>query len=193
MNETKEAPLDEEVLMDHEYDGIQEYDNPMPRWWKLIFLGTFVFSLGYLFWFEVSGHGLSVLASYEAEVQAFNKIEAARAMKEKPSEEALEKLMADKELMASAGALYKQHCVQCHAEKGEGNIGPNLTDDHWIHGKGKLMDVYEVVQSGVPVKGMPPWGKQLKPNELRQVVAFVGTLRGTNVPGKEPQGEPVAP
>ena len=70
-------------------------------------------------------------------------------------------------------------------------IGPNLTDNAWIHGAGKLTDIYGVVDGGVAAKGMPAWGRQLTPIELRKVVAFVGTLRGTNVPGKAAEGTPV--
>ena len=78
-----------------------------------------------------------------------------------------------------------------HAEQGQGNIGPNLTDDHWLHGKGTLMDIYGTVHDGVPQKGMPAWSRQLTPAELTKVVAFVGTLRGKDLPGKAPEGAEV--
>lgn len=189
--DASESPYDEDKLMDHEYDGIREYDNPMPGWWKALFLGSVLFSFGYVFWYHISGHGLSVAEEYAADVAAANAVAAAQAMKEKVSEASLEKLMADAQMTQSGAQLFDQKCKQCHAEQGQGNIGPNLTDDYWIHGKGSLMDIYQTVSEGVLVKGMPAWNKQLSPKELKQVVAFVGTLRGKNVPGKAPEGQPV--
>jgi cytochrome c oxidase cbb3-type subunit 3 len=83
-------------------------------------------------------------------------------------------------------------CVQCHADRGQGNIGPNLTDDYWLSGGGKLEELYQIVSDGRPQQGMPNWGQKLRPLELAQVVAYVGTLRSTNVPGRAPQGRKVA-
>ncbi len=188
----RDAPLDEEMLMDHEYDGILEYDNPMPGWWKNIFLGSVLFSLGYVFWYHVSGRGPSVAEEYAADVAVANAIAAEQAMKEEVSEASLEKLMNDSAMMQSAAQLFDQKCKQCHADKGQGNIGPNLTDNYWIHGKGKLMDIYKTVSEGVLVKGMPAWSKQLPPAQVKQLAAYVGTLRGKNIPGKAPEGTPLA-
>ena len=188
----EQAPPDAEILMDHEYDGIMEYDNPMPGWWKALFWATVLFSGVYVFWYHVSGRGPSVEDSYRAEVAEANAHAAKLAMREKVSEAALEKLMADGVMMDSAAQLFAQRCKQCHAERGEGNIGPNLTDHYWIHGEGRLMDIYQAVSEGVLEKGMPAWNKQLAPAELRQVVAFVGTLRGKNIPGKPHEGKEFA-
>jgi cytochrome c oxidase cbb3-type subunit 3 len=87
--------------------------------------------------------------------------------------------------------VFVARCVQCHAERGQGNIGPNLTDDHWINEADTLMELYEIASNGRPQKGMPPWARLLRPLELAQVVAYVGTLRNTNVVGRPPQGEHV--
>ena len=186
-----ETAVDDELLMDHEYDGIKEYDNPMPAWWKALFLASVLFSVGYVFWYHVSGRGQSVAEEYAADVKAANAIRAKQALKEKVSEETLVQLMSDANLMQGAAQLFDQKCKACHAEQGQGNIGPNLTDNHWIHGQGQLMDIYKVVSGGSVLKGMPAWSQQLSPTELRQVVAFVGTLRGKNVPGKAPEGNEV--
>ena len=83
-------------------------------------------------------------------------------------------------------------CVQCHADRGQGNIGPNLTDDHWLYGSASLMDIFEIVSNGRPQKGMPTWSRTLRPVELAQVAAFIGTLRNTNVPGRPAQGTRLA-
>ena len=182
---------DAENLMDHEYDGILEYDNPMPGWWKALFWVTVVFSFGYVFWFHVAGHGTSVAQEFSEDVAQANAVAAARAMRETVSEGALEKLMADAAMMQGAAGLFAERCKQCHGDQAQGIIGPNLTDRHWIHGRGTLMDIHGTVSGGVLAKGMPAWNKQLTPGELKQLVAYVGTLRGKNVPGKPPEGTEV--
>jgi cytochrome c oxidase cbb3-type subunit 3 len=195
MSEPKDdnpEPLDAERLMDHEYDGIREYDNPLPGWWKNVFLASFLFSIGYLFHYHVSGNGKSVEQAYALDVRQAREQQALRATGGEVDENALAKLMADAALMSDARSLFAERCQVCHGDQGQGLIGPNLTDKFWIHGQGKLMDVYEVVTDGVPQKGMPAWERQLAPVQLRVVTAFVGTLRGKNLPGKPPEGTEVA-
>jgi cytochrome c oxidase cbb3-type subunit III len=182
----------EAPLMDHEYDGIKEYDNPLPAWWVNIFWATVVFSIGYFFHYQLTGQGQSAAAGYEAEQSEAREAEAKRAIGEKMSEESLAGLMQNTALMADARTLFVARCLQCHADRGQGGIGPNLTDGYWIHGQAKLMEIYAVVNEGVPAKGMPAWGRQLTPIELGKVVAYVGTLRNSNVPGKAPEGSKVA-
>jgi cytochrome c oxidase cbb3-type subunit III len=186
VEEEKGAPR-EDHLLDHQYDGIQEYDNPMPRWWVWTFWGTFWFSVAYLFHYWV-GNGVSVEAAYDEEARQAAALAAEQALKQDVSEDGLEKLMADSGTVALGNDAFQAKCAACHLEKGQGSIGPNLTDLHWIHGSGKLMEIYGVVSEGVLEKGMPAWNRQMKPEELRAVVAFVGTLRGTKVEGKAPEG-----
>jgi cytochrome c oxidase cbb3-type subunit III len=183
---TSDSP-EGERLLHHEYDGIREYDNPMPRWWVWIFWATFWFSLAYLFHYW-AGNGVSVADSYAGEMAVVREREAKAALAESVSEASLSTVMADTASLQAGGAVFQARCASCHLEKGQGLIGPNLTDDAWIHGHGSLLDIYATVNAGVLDKGMPAWGRQLSPLELRTVVAFVGSLRGTHVPGKEPQG-----
>jgi cytochrome c oxidase cbb3-type subunit III len=178
---------DEDALLDHAYDGIQEFDNPMPRWWVWSFWATFVFSLGYLFHYWV-GNGVSVADDYAGEMDVVNAARAKEAMAQQVSEATLLQVMSDSTSISAGSQVFSGKCVACHLDKGQGSIGPNLTDKHWIHGKGELMDIFNTVSEGVAAKGMPAWSRQLTPAELRQVVAYVGTLRGTNVPGKAPEG-----
>lgn len=175
-------------LMEHEYDGIREYDNPLPRWWTWIFWGSFVFSIGYFFHYHLSHNGDSVSETYVAELREAREDEARRAIGDKPTEAGLAKLSTNPAMMEDTKALYGERCASCHADRGQGLIGPNLTDDYWIHGKGSLMEIYDVVSNGVPAKGMPAWSKQLTAIELQKLVAYIGSVRHTNVPGKEPQG-----
>ena len=180
-------------LLDHEYDGIREYDNPLPRWWVWMFAGSFWFSVAYFFHYHVSHNGQSVAASYEADVAEARETQAKASLAEPVSEESLGKLMADAALMNDAKALFGLRCTPCHGDKAQGLIGPNLTDAAWIHGGGRLEEIFEVIDQGVLAKGMPAWSKQLSPIEVRKLAAFVGTQRGRNVPGKAPEGTVAAP
>lgn len=180
-------------LEGHEYDGIQEYDNPLPRWWVRLFWGSFVFALVYMVHYQWTGNGMSVAEAYEADMAQAREAEALREAGSELTEAGLAKLMDDPAMMKDAATLFLAKCTQCHLPQGQGSIGPNLTDHHWIHGRGSLLDIYKVVDEGVLSKGMPNWGKQLRPIELRKVVAYVGTLRGTMVPGKAPEGSEIQP
>lgn len=182
--------IDEELLLDHTYDGIMEYDNPMPRWWVWLFWASFWFSCAYMFHYWV-GNGDSVADTYRAEMDVLASERAKEAMAQAVSEESLAQLMGDASSVTGGQEVFAGKCVACHLEKGQGSIGPNLTDPFWIHGNGQLMDIYNTVAEGVPEKGMPAWSRQLTPQELRQVVAFVGTIRGSRVEGKAPEGEAV--
>jgi len=178
-------------ILDHEYDGIQEYDNPLPRWWVWMWAGSFFFSVGYFFHYHVSHNGTSVADDYLQDMAQAREAEAKQSLAEPVSEESLGKLMTNPALMTDAKALFGARCTPCHGANAQGVIGPNLTDNSWIHGQGKLTDIYGVVEGGVASKGMPAWGRQLTPIELRKVVAYVGTLRGSNVAGKAPEGPPL--
>lgn len=181
----------EAPVMDHEYDGIREYDNPLPRWWVWMWAGSFFFSVGYFFHYHVSHNGTSVESDYDADMAEAREAEAKQSLAEPVNEESLGKLAQNPALMVDAKALFGLRCAPCHGANAQGLIGPNLTDNAWLHGTGKLTDIYGVVDGGVAAKGMPAWGRQLSPIELRKVVAFIGTLRGTNVPGKAPEGAAV--
>lgn len=179
---------DSDDLLDHEYDGIREYDNPLPRWWVSVFWASFVFSLGYAFHYHLSGNGISAVSSYEQEERIARAEKSKRALAEAPSENALAILTQDSELMESAQLEYEKRCSPCHAAEGQGLIGPNLTDDYWLNGQGTLMDIYAVVSRGVPAKGMPAWQDQLSAGDLRKLTALIGTLRGKSLSGKGPEG-----
>ena len=180
----------DKLLGDHDYDGIQEYDNPMPRWWLGMFWGAIAFSLVYAAYFH-GGPGLNEVEAYEAEMKAFYEWEAQQALAAgEVTEESLNKLMADEGTVLAGRAIFEVKCQECHGPKGQGKIGPNLTDDYWLHGA-RLVDIHRTVSEGVKDKGMESWKRKLKPDELLKVVSYVGTLRATHVEGKAPQGDKV--
>ena len=169
-------------LLDHNYDGIQELDNPLPRWWVYLFYLTTIFAVFYIGYFHF-GPGLSLQAEYEKSLADGKKSGAsAPAM-----------LVAEgPEWVAKGQPIFVSKCVSCHGPKAEGLIGPNLTDRFWIHGKGTVKDIVAVVTTGVPEKGMIAWGTQLKPEEIIAVANYVHSLKDSNPPNaKLPQGEKI--
>jgi cytochrome c oxidase cbb3-type subunit 3 len=175
-------------LLDHEYDGIQEFDNPMPRWWVWTFWGCVYFAICYFLWFNVYMKGTPITEEYAMEMSAAREEAAKRDLGATLTEEALAKLAGNPAVMADAQAIFKKRCVQCHASDGQGLIGPNLTDDYWLHGNGTLLDIFGVVNGGVASKGMPEWGKQLSRVEVAKLAAYVWSIRGKHLPGKAPEG-----
>ncbi|MBM4342727.1 MAG: c-type cytochrome [Deltaproteobacteria bacterium] len=173
-------------LMDHDYDGIEEYDNPMPGWWTALFWVTIVFSAGYWFYYHTMGTGTVVADEYAADMQELQALQKKFALPER-SEDELKAMVADPQVVQTGAAKFKEVCAACHGEQGEGKIGPNLTDDAWLHG-GSLRAIYASIGNGVPAKGMPAWGRVLKHSDTQAVAAFVGSLKGKKVPGKAAQG-----
>lgn len=186
------ADQQDDRLLDHSYDGIQEYDNPMPRWWVWVFWVTIVFSVAYYFLPAPFGEGPGMIAQYEADV-ARHASAPQVASGPTMSDEQLLQLVADRGAVAAGKAVYDANCAACHRADGGGLIGPNLTDDAWIHG-GTPTAVHHTIATGVLAKGMPPWERILKPEQLNHVTAYVMSLKGTNPPNpKAPEGPAAAP
>lgn len=172
------------ILDDHEYDGIQELDNNMPTWWRYLFYFTIIFSIGYMVRYHVLKTAPLQADEYLAE---FEHVEEEIAL---PTNEAMELIVMTSEEDLSAGAeIYKVNCAVCHLAEGQGLVGPNLTDDYWLHG-GSYEDIVHIINEGVPVKGMIAWKNQLTSTQIEQVASFITTLHGTNPPNpKAPEGE----
>lgn len=183
---------EQDSVLDHAYDGIQEYDNPLPRWWLAIFWLTIIFSPLYILYFHFGG-GLLSTEKYDAEMIAFYDRQAEQLLALGDiSEGALVDLTADASMMNGGKKIFQTKCATCHGMFGEGGIGPNLTDQYWLHGA-QLMDIYATVRDGVTAKGMLAWERQLRPAELMAVSAYVSTLLGSDPPNpKDPQGQVTA-
>ncbi len=172
----------------HVYDDIVEHDNKLPLWWQLTLYGAIVFALVY--WF---GRRLQAFPSpaqaYEREVAAQRAADAERAKLSPVNDGMLATLARDPTTVGQGKDVFATTCAPCHRADGGGNIGPNLTDSYWLHGS-KPSDIYRTASEGVPAKGMPAWGPQLGDQRVQSVVAYVLSLKNTNVAGgKAPQGE----
>jgi len=186
-----------EHLLEHNYDGIQEYDNPLPRWWVGLFWATIIFSVLYVVnVIPGIGNGKGRIANYEREVaaaQARAAVLEAAAPKVELSDAVVFGYMKDPAALAGGKQTFVTICATCHRPDGGGNIGPNLTDDYWIHGNAPMQLVHTIT-TGVADKGMPPWEGALTTEQIGQVAAYVLSLRGTHPPGpKSPQGTVLAP
>jgi len=179
----------EPLLLDHEYDGIQELDNNLPRWWLWLFYITIIFSAIYLVYYHVARTGDLQAVEYQKEMERGEAIKAA-AMGSFESSMATLKPDTDSAVLANGKATYDKFCAACHRADGGGLVGPNLTDDYWIHG-GSYGDTVKIIWDGVPAKGMVSWKSVLKPAEIEAVASYIHTLRGTKLlmPGKPPENQ----
>ncbi len=187
-----EQPAEDARLMTHSYDGIREYDNPLPGWWSMIFGASIVFAFLYFAYYDIAHWGKTPDQKYQVALAGW------QASYKGPSEggpsvteESLAAGAQNADLVAQGAAIFKSRCVGCHAEEGRGQIGPNLTDNFQIHGDSR-MDIYNTVRGGAQGTAMIAWGEVMKPGEVIAVATYVTTLRGKSLPGgKEPQGKPV--
>ena len=178
-------------MLEHEFDGIREFDNPPPGWIMWMLYGSIVVAVGYWLFYQTFAVGRQPGQLYEAEMARAAEVQLARMAKQELSDATLQLMAAVPAQVDEGRKLFEQFCVVCHGAGGEGNVGPNLTDPYWIHG-GAPMKIWSTVTNGVPDKGMVAWAGQLGPARVQKVVAFVLTLKNTNRPGKAPQGEPEA-
>lgn len=177
-------------MLDTDYDGIREYNNELPRWWVILFFMTIVFAVVYVMYrsFLKDITAPEILAGKMSETES-QQLQAAKAEPQVAlSPEALAALVKDKEALKKGGEIFLSRCAPCHGRLGEGIIGPNLTDDYWIHG-GKILEIHHTIEAGVPEKGMLTWKGVLGGAEISNAAAYVKSLRGSNPPkAKEPQG-----
>lgn len=181
MNDKKE-----DKLLNSNYDGIEEYDNDLPRWWLYLFYGTIIFAVGYSIYYHLGGPGLSSAENLEIAMAELDSIKKAQQPKESTLD--LMTLVKDTPRINAGSQVFSARCLPCHGAKGEGLVGPNLTDDHWLHG-GKITEIKKVIEEGVLSKGMLSWKGQISDDEITNVTLYVWNLYGTNPPNaKAPEG-----
>ena len=173
---------DDPYLMDHNYDGIEELDNPMPTWWLITFFGTMIFAAIYFFHYEITESSSSdlELAEEMSEIQKLR--DAVKMNTPQPETQDLNALVTNPEALTSGEKVYQSKCAACHGVKGEGQIGPNLTDTFWIHGEGTIEAIAKVINTGVTEKGMPAWGEMISGSEVNNTAAYILSLKGSNPP-----------
>ncbi|HWB63306.1 MAG TPA: cbb3-type cytochrome c oxidase N-terminal domain-containing protein [Chitinophagales bacterium] len=179
---------EKDILLDHNYDGIKELDNNLPPWWKYSFYISIVWAIAYTAYYDVLG-GPTSHDEYEAAVaQAkINQEAYARTHANMVDENTV--TLADAAGISDGADIFKTNCTPCHGQSAEGGIGPNLTDDYWLHG-GSIKDVFKTIKYGWPNKGMKSWQADLSPSQIRDVASYVKSLHGTKpANAKAPQGE----
>lgn len=174
-------------VFDHDYDGIHEYDNPLPRWWVYMFIGCVVWAIVYVPYYHF-GPGQLPGEVYDEDMAAWYEKHPPPKLAE-PAE--LEAMAGDEKLIAEGQSVYQIRCASCHKMDGGGLVGPNLCDDYAIHGYG-MEEIAKIVFDGVPDKGMLAWKSQLTMQEIYAVSTYVHSLRGTTpADPKAPQGDEI--
>jgi len=186
----KEVEQEQEIILDHNYDGIKELDNSLPPWWVYMFYATIIFAVVYLVRFEVMDG--------DNQVSEYNKAVAeAKASLDKYKETATDiidlntvTLLTDTKDLKRGKAIFNLNCVACHLADGGGSIGPNLTDEYWILGGG-IKNIFKTVSEGGRAgKGMVAWKNNLKPADIAKVSSYILSLQGTTPANpKKAEGE----
>lgn len=180
-------------LLDHEYDGIREFDNPVPGWWHWILWLTVGFSILYYIFFTFSPEAWTVQDSWErAQADAYRRVFGTLG-ELKPDEATIVKLAHDERMMALARSMFVGNCAQCHGRDAGGITGVNLTDDSYKNVR-SIVDLYAVITKGANFNAMPAWENRMSANERILMAAYAASLRGTNVAGgKAAEGNSIPP
>jgi cytochrome c oxidase cbb3-type subunit 3 len=174
-------------VLDHDYDGIHEFDNDLPPWWKWGFAFTVVFAFAYVGFYHVANKGQLQGAEYAAEMR-----QAALFVPvggDDPNQVTTYAALTAPADLSSGKAVFATNCAPCHGANAEGKVGPNLTDEFWLHG-GELNHVYKTIKFGVNGKGMVAWKGKLSGKQMLQVASYALSLQGSKPANpKAPQGE----
>jgi cytochrome c oxidase cbb3-type subunit 3 len=189
INRRPDINEEHKLLLDHDYDGIKELNNKIPPWFMAIFYLTIIWAAYYMVSYHVIGSGNVQEEEYIAEVQAATLEKEILNKSGALVNEETVTVLDDAASLTSGKDIYIKSCAACHGMNGEGLVGPNFTDDYWIHGN-TINDLFKIVKYGVPQKGMISWQTQLDPTQMQEVSSYILTLRGTDPPNqKAPEGE----
>ncbi|TDD98653.1 cbb3-type cytochrome c oxidase N-terminal domain-containing protein [Flavobacterium cellulosilyticum] len=189
---TKTEPIENEgeILLDHDYDGINELDNDLPPWWVYLFYACVLFAVVYMVRFEIMGGDNQEMELKKEMAQAQIDIEEYKKTAPDLMDEKTVTLLTDPADLAAGKAIFTTNCVACHRADAGGQIGPNLTDDQWILGGGIKNVFHTITNGGRDGKGMIAWKASLKPKEIQHVASYILSLRGSNpVEPKVSEGE----
>lgn len=189
----KPLSAEKDVELDHDFDGIKELNNPIPVWFNFLFYGTIVVAFIYFLAYHVFDAAPLQAKEYETELKVaeVSKQEYIKKAGNLIDENSVT-MLTDNAKIAEGAKVYTAKCAVCHGDKGEGKVGPNLTDEYWLHG-GDVKSIFKTIKYGVPSKGMVAWQNSMNGAQMQELASYILTLQGTNPPGaKEPQGEKVA-
>jgi len=177
---TKSTPIEREkdIMFDHDFDGIKELDSKIPPWFSWLFIITIIFAAYYMIDYHIIGSGEVQYEEYAQEVKIASLEKEALIKSGAFVNEETVTLLSDASALDAGKTIYDLNCIACHAADGGGIVGPNLTDDYWIHGGG-IKNVFKVIKYGVVEKGMIAWQTQLNPNQIQEVASYVLSLHGT--------------
>ena len=189
LNQRPSMDDEQKLLLDHDFDGIKELNNKIPPWFMAIFYGSMIWAVIYMVDFHVLGSGNVQEDEYAAEVEAADlEREILNKSGSFVNEETVT-ILDDVAALASGKDIFIKSCAACHGMGGEGLVGPNFTDEYWVHGGG-IKDLFKTIKYGVPQKGMISWQAQLDPTMMQEVASYILTLKGTNPPNqKGPEGK----
>lgn len=186
------VPMEQEGDIDlgHEYDGIRELDNRLPPWWVWLFNLTIIWAAAYLYVYHFSDLGMSQKEEYVAEMQEAEQQRLAYLARQTNTvDETNVTAITEVADLDIGKEIYDINCATCHGFAGEGGVGPNLTDEYWVHGGG-IQNIFKRIKYGVPDKGMIAWKAQIQPASIQKVASYILTLEGTDPPNaKAPEGD----
>jgi cytochrome c oxidase cbb3-type subunit 3 len=189
LNASVDIAEEKDILLDHDYDGIKELDNDLPPWWKYGFFVTIIFALIYLVNYHIAGTGDLQTVEYEKSLaQAKSELEEYMKTAANNVDETTVTMLGAEDV-ESGKQVFITNCATCHGNDGRGTVGPNLTDEYWLHGGG-IADIFKTIKYGWVDKGMKSWKEDLSPMQIAQIASFIKTLKGTNpANGKAAQGD----
>lgn len=190
LTDAKPIEREAEIMLDHDYDGIHELDNNLPPWWVWGFYISIAYAVVYLVLFHVTGTAPHSGEEYAQEMAAAEEqVQTYLATSANAVDENSVTMLVDASALAAGKKIWDANCVACHAADGGGTVGPNLTDEYWIHGGG-IQNIFKTIKYGVTAKGMIAWQDQLGPLKMQQVASYVLSLQGTTPAApKDPEGE----
>ncbi|MCU0435232.1 MAG: c-type cytochrome [Bacteroidia bacterium] len=186
LNASVAIEQEETIMLDHEYDGIRELDNNLPPWWKYGFYLTILFSVVYLIHYHVSKTGPLQDEEYRLQLEdGARQLAEYRKTAASLVDETNVTTLTSADSLATGKSIFVEKCKACHKADGSGDVGPNLTDNYWLHG-GDIKSVFTTIKYGVTSKGMQAWQNDLSPSEMQEVASYILSIAGTNVPGGKP-------
>jgi cytochrome c oxidase cbb3-type subunit 3 len=177
------------LLLDHNYDGIHELNHPLPSWWSFIFYAGIIYGIGYFIFYQIMS-GPTLRDEFKKDYSKTLLLQEDYKKRNSAYKPELYAAVANENGIQKGHEVFETNCLPCHAEKGRGDIGPNLTDKYWLVAKSTPETIYDIAFNGSEANGMPPWGDVLTSEELYFVISYVSSLKNTHQKGgKAPQGE----